>query len=272
VVTLPRLSAVKIRDDIRAPIVVLAALALSTGLAVAMAVAIAAVGDDDGPDRVVGGLTRTPDQTEEPTLEPTMSAASISPEPSASPEPTASWVPTEEPTAEPSPTAVPTAAGDNGVALALWSDVRGSWHDGGLTAATSNYAVDDTAPFMLTWAAVPGEAYTVEIAYDCAAIDSLTGIDTANPEPLLEGPGRTRPDGAVPLPGTSGLLLLYGGIFQTLPSSSPDDCDGERTVVATVTASGDTLTLIGAAHLAAADELTIEATVDGIGSAEASIE
>jgi uncharacterized cupin superfamily protein len=247
---------------------------MAAALAVGMAVAIAAIGDENGSDEVGGGVTRTPQHNSvaRPTREPTTSAISVTPAPTRTQRPTATA------TQAPSPTA-PTSA----VALALWSETAGQWRPDSLAAADNGYSPGDSVPFMATWATTPGETHTVEIAYQCdGAVDFLGAV--GDPAALPAGPGSARPDGAVPLPdipgfsgddGHVGLLLAFGGTFTLLPATprANGDCDGSRSVTVPVRATGDTIALVGAAHLAenGSEEAALSVTVEGLGSNQLSI-
>ncbi len=144
-------------------------------------------------------------------------------------------------------------------------------------------------PFLARWAAGTGQNFQVSLAYDCAAaagsaLDFIAGVQPADDLPALTapGPGRQRPDAAIPLPddpsigtddGNPGLLELWGGKFTRLAEgpAPATACPGQKSIVVDVQADGGTVYLLGSAHLAsgAAGQATpygLQLTVTGVGA------
>jgi len=188
------------------------------------------------------------------------------------------------------------------ISLAIWANELNAWSLGDLPEDAATYGEGDEAPFLLTWAAEPGEEYTVEITYTCSAggvpaIDILSGVQFAD-SAIFEadlGPGDNLPDAAVPLPNTPdldvddgnvGLLYLFGGNFLQLPGG-PDPkegCEDARTITVPVRASADEVFLMGSVLFAdsgdhegqgaadAADVISLSASISAVGTATAGIE
>ncbi len=187
------------------------------------------------------------------------------------------------------------------ISLGIWANELNAWWFADLPEGAASYSEGAEAPFLLTWAAEPGEQYTVEITYACSggggpAIDTLSGVQSAAAE-IFEaawGPDDNVPDAAVPLPDTPGLaidngsvhlLYLYGGNFLLLPQG-PDpaeSCEDERTVTVPVRADADEMILMGSVRLADssdhdgqgasdADGISLSASVSAVGTAAAGIE
>ena len=207
---------------------------------------------------------------------------------------------TPVPTRSPGGLTPPEPEGD--ISLAVWANELDAWWFGDLPNGAAEYSEGTDVPFLLAWAAEPGEEYAVEITSDCSvgnvpAIDFLAGVESADAE-IFEarwGPGETGPDAPVPLPGTpavdidnlSGrLLYLYGGRFLLLPEEPhpADGCPGELTVSFPVRADTEEMILLGSLRLAdsedhrglgAADVATtigLSASVDGIGEGTVELE
>jgi hypothetical protein len=199
--------------------------------------------------------------------------------PAGSPEPTTSAAPTSTP--EPTDGTgglVPPPPGDV-LSLGFWANELDAWWFGDLPEGAAVYREGDEVPFMLRWAATPGNTYEVRITYQCAsggapAIDILTGVEYAHAG-IFEaewGPGSTLPDAAVPVPDTPdlalddaapGLLYLYGGEFTLLPSGPDPACEGSRTIRMSMQAAAEEMILMGSAWLAQGEDH------GGIGAAEA---
>ena len=250
-----------IPEDVRAPLAIFTALTLAAVLSVTIALVVTAL-DDDG-DGVAGVI----DLTQSPTSQSSTPGATDKPTATASPTPAPTDSPTPTPT--PEPTTTPPTVPTDGPSLAFWSRTFSEWWPGDISADASLYEEGQTIPFLVRWPATPGQAYEIDLVYDCATADSfgamdyLSGIQGWSPQILLGrgGPGRDRPDAAVPVPETanfapddadSGVFFLFGGQFTVLPSPvSPDeDCDRQRLIRLSLQASGDEVWLIGSAHLA----------------------
>jgi len=296
----------EIPEDMRAPLALFAALGLAAALSVVVAVLVSALDNDGGDGSAVGGVTMTPfdgeptpdgsgaaGDTETPTLKPTRT-----------PRPTAVVSPTASPTLSPPTTAAPTPTPVADPAVALWSRTFNEWWPGMLDGSAGVYEEGQTLPFVVHWRATEGAFYEVVLTYDCATsgggggIDYLSGIQEWSSQILLGrgGPDRERPDGAVPVPDTSGLtaddadtgvLFMFGGQFTVLPAPvSPDGvCSGQRTMRLSVQAGSGDVWLVGSAHLAsesdygagqgaasAAGPFGMTATVSGVGTAAVSVQ
>ncbi len=196
----------------------------------------------------------------------------------------------------------PPPGGD--ISLGIWANELNAWLFGDLPEDTASYSEGDEAPFLLTWAAEPGEEYTVEITYACSvggvpAIDILSGVQFADPA-IFEadrGPGDKVPDAAVPLPdtpdldvddGSVRLLHLYGGDFLLLPQGPEpaDGCEAERTITVPVRANSDAeeMILMGSVRFAdasdhdgqgaadAAASISLSASASAVGTAAAGLD
>ena len=194
----------------------------------------------------------------------------------------------------------PPLGGD--ISLAMWANELNAWWFGALPEGFASYSEGDEAPFLLTWAAEPGEEYKVEITYTCSvngvpAIDILSGVQSADAE-IFEtppGPGDDVPDAAVLLPdtpdlafddGSVRLLYLYGGDFLLLPEGPEpaSACEDERTIAILVHADSDEMTLMGSVRFADSDNhagqgaadatagISLSASVSAVGTATAVIE
>ncbi len=282
----------EISDEMKAPLTLFAALGLAAVLSIVIAIGVAVMDDDRSGDGIVAGASETPTESE-PTPEGETPSASGP----------AETTPAETAPAESPPPVVVPPSPQGSVAAALWSNVRNEWWFGDLGTGSGNYAEGELLPVLATWAANPGQTYDVSITYDCAtddafgAIDYLTGIDTAGTAPLLAagGPGRDRPDAAIPVPdtadfapddGTFGVAFLFGGRFAGLPASPQPsgDCDRQRTLSLQVLAESAQVQLLLSGHLATAavwgvDEgaashdppFGVDVTVVGLGSARVNV-
>ena len=194
----------------------------------------------------------------------------------------------------------PSPAGD--VSLGLWANDLNAWLFGDLPEGAASYSEGDEAPFLLTWAAEPGEEYVAEITYACSvggvpAIDILSGVRSADPA-IFEadrGPGESLPDSAVPLPdtpdldvddGSVRLLYLFGGDFLLLPQgpTPAEGCEDERTIAVPVRANSDEVILMGSVRFADADDhdglgaanvtagISLSASISAVGTATAGFE
>jgi len=191
---------------------------------------------------------------------------------------------------------------ESDITLAMWANELNAWWFGDLPVGFASYSEGDEAPFLLTWAAEPGEEYNVEITYTCSvdgvpAIDILSGVQSADAEifEAARGPGDKVPDAAVLLPDTSDvdddnvrLLYLYGGDFLLLPGGPEPAaaCEDERTISVPVHAAADAseMILMGSVRLAdsgdhegrgAADVaagISLSAAVSAVGTAAAGFE
>lgn len=153
--------------------------------------------------------------------------------------------------------------------LAVW-DGRG-WRSGDLDGGPL-YREGETIPFMLRLdGAAEGETYELVLRYGCrageaAGFDFLTGYELEvgdAPALTAPGPGRARPDAAIPVPddpaipfddGEGGLFRLWGASFQEVPLGPVPRmaCQDEKLVVLLVRAHQERVFLLWGAHLAAA--------------------
>lgn len=206
-----------------------------------------------------------PEPTHSPLVQP---LATPTPRATESPSPTASPAPAASPS--PAPAAATPSPAPSGTLLA-WSKAGRSWDSSG--AAGRGYREGEAVPLLLVIRNTrPSEKYSVRLGYDCIsgganAIDFLTGM----PEAALQeaataagGPGRARPDAAIPLPDDPALtfddarpdpsLRLWGGTFASAPAgpvpSGP--CNGGKEVTLAIVARQETVYLLWAAHLASA--------------------
>ncbi len=154
--------------------------------------------------------------------------------------------------------------------MAWWSRQSNRWVFGDLSEPLSGYRQGESVPFLARWAAGSGQNFQVSLAYDCAtaagpALDFVAGAQSGDDLPALTapGPGRQRPDAAIPLPddpsitaddGNPGLLELWGGKFARLAEgpAPPTACPGQKSIVFDVIASGGTVFLVGGVHLSSA--------------------
>ena len=189
------------------------------------------------------------------------------------------------------------------ISLGIWANELNAWLFGDLPEDAASYSEGDEAPFLLTWAAEPGEEYAVEITYACSvdgvpAIDILSGVQFADPA-IFEadrGPGDKVPDAAVPLPdtpdldvddGSIRLLYIYGGDFLLLPQGPEpaESCEDEMTITVPVRANSDAeeMILMGSVRLADASDhdgqgaadaagISLSASVSAVGTAAAGLE
>ncbi len=215
--------------------------------------------------------TLSPAATMRPTEVPSPSlAATATLRPTASPP--ASPSPAGSPTAPPTtPTASPPAAA-SGILLA-WSKANRAWDASG--TAGLGYREGEAVPLLLIIrGAKPSQQYAVHLYYDCSAgganaIDFLAGVPEAALEEITGaagGPGRARPDAAIPLPDDPALtfdevrpdasLRLWGGTFASAPQppSPPGQCTRGKTVDVAIVARQETVYLLWGAHLASAKD------------------
>lgn len=171
------------------------------------------------------------------------------------------------------PEAVPTPAPAAGprARLAVWSDRLGEWRFGDLGREGSSYREGQAVPFLLRIQGTqPGETYRLALRYRCrgggaAGFDFLTAYEgEGGTAPALApgGPGRARPDSAIPMPddpsieldGGGRLFSLWGGTFQEGPRGPEPEgpCRDEKRIVLEVRAVGESLVLLWGAHLASA--------------------
>jgi hypothetical protein len=255
---------------------------------------------------LVGPETETPRPTasEEPGATATATpATSRTPRPSPTPRPSATPTPAATRTQAPAPTAAPATAPppQGAVSLAMWANKSGAWWFGEVSGAQAAYEEGQTVPLLLKWTGNAGQTYAVHLTYDCAvsgaagAIDYISGIDDWG-QPVVfaaHGPAKSQPDAAVLSPdisgfspddGNSGVISLYGGSFTVLPGepSPAGACPGRRTVSLSVRADGGPLSILASGHLAlssahgsgasrATAALTVLGSVDGVGTASASV-
>jgi hypothetical protein len=290
-----RMKMPEISEEMRAPMTLFAALGLAAVLAIAVALGVAILDDNDSNGAIIASVTATPEVTE-PGAEPTPPTGRPTvTEPAATP--------TDAPPSATPPVVVPPPTPQGSVAIALWSDARNGWWFGDLTPTVGQYVEGEMMPVLATFAATPGQAYDVQIVYDCAtddafgAFDYLSGIDAWGTSPLTApgGPGKDRPDAAVPVPGVDGLpyddaafgiISLFGAHFNGLPGGPQPagDCDRQRAQAISVIADGPQVFVVVGAHLASAadwgvDEgagshdppFGIEVVVPGLGSARANV-
>jgi len=226
-----------------------------------------------------GGRETPPSATPAPTLRPT-EGPSPSPAATATPVATATASPPASPSSPGPPSTrpstptftAPPTPGPSATLLA-WSKATRSWDASGAAGAT--YGEGEAVPLLLIIQGMrPSEQYAVHLTYDCRsgganAIDFLTGVS----EPVLQeitgatgGPGRARPDAAIPLPDDAAVasddmrpdasLRLWGGTFASAPQppSPPGQCTQGKTVTVAIVARQETVYLIWAAHLASAKD------------------
>ena len=152
--------------------------------------------------------------------------------------------------------------------MAWWSALKSSWTFGDLTPPLSGYRQGEATPFLARWGASAGQTFRVSLVYDCAtsagpALDFVSGAQSAGDSPAATapGPGRPRPDAAIPLPddpsitaddGNPGLLELWGGKFTRLAQgpTPAKACPGKKSIDLDLEAAGGTVYLLGSAHLA----------------------
>lgn len=262
-------------EEMRAPLTLFVALALAAVLSAGI-VALVSVLDEAGEDGgSTGEQTTTPLRTERtPGVSPTPAGGGGPP----------TEAPTEGQAGTPSPS--PTEAGtetptpEAAVTLMAWSASLNGWEASTVPAA--DWQGGEALPFLVRWRSQPGAQYVVNLAYSCAGIDYLDAPDAWPGGALLAdgGPGRERPDAAVPIPdtpdfapddGAAGVVFLYGGSFTVLPApvQPGGGCAGERSLTLSVATSGAEAWLAASAHLAAdaRTPITLSATVSGVGSA-----
>lgn len=289
-----RMKMPEISEAMRAPMILFAVLGLGAVLAIVVALGVI-LGDNDSDGALFASATATPEVTE-PAAEPTPPA--VTPRTT---KPAATATPPAPTTTPPVVVSPPTPAG--GVSVGLWSNVSGQWWFGDLSAQTGQYKEGEFLPIIGTFAATPGHTYAVSVVYDCAtddasgAFDYLSGIDAygATPYTAPGGPGKARPDAAIPVPDTDGFapdngafgtVSLFGAHFGGIPGSPlpGGDCDRQRALQLLVVADRTQVTLILGGHLASeatwgVDEgaashgppFGIEVTVSGVGTARANV-
>ena len=274
------------------PLALFAGLALAAVIAVFAVVLVSSLDDTDGSDGIVGGVTETPteptpdggtpDPTDEPTDEP--------PTETAGPD-----------TGTPAPVITP-ADPELDIEIGLWANLRSEWWFDTLTEDVAAYEEGQTVPFLVRFAAEPGEAYALTLRYDCAAggaaaIDWLSGTQDWGSQVLhgIWGPAQDFPEWAVPVPDTPdfelddddpGVITLYGGTIPLLPQGPAPggSCDGQRAITMTVAATDELVILVGSGHLATAsdhgngqgatsagDAFGVEVAVEGLGSGSVAI-
>ncbi len=250
-------------------------LALLAAALVALAAGIAAIAiirTGGGPEGYPA-VTPTPAATGAPTLRPSpQPTPPVTPSGTITSSPTASPSPAASPTAPPpSPTASPAAA-PSGILLA-WSKASRAWDASG--TAGHGYREGEAVPLLLIVRGTkPSQQYAVHLYYDCSsgganAIDFLTGVPEAALEEITGaagGPGRARPDAAIPLPDDAAVtfddarpdasLRLWGGTFASAPQppSPPGQCAQGKTVNVAIVARQETVYLLWGAHLASAKD------------------
>lgn len=167
-------------------------------------------------------------------------------------------------------TATPATVPGEPLALGFWDKALRQWTFGNIGEQAA-YQEGDRMPFLVRWTGARRDAtYEVTLHYDCrtsdgAAIDFISGLPTGDDGPAAAqfGPGPSRPDAAIPLPddtsltfddATSAVLQVWGGTFAQLARGPLPDgaCAGQKSVVVQVTATSNTVYLLGSAHLAAA--------------------
>jgi hypothetical protein len=231
--------------DFSRPALTVTGIVASAGAFLAIGFGAISILGSDSNHSVVFGPTFSPS--------PTAAAASATPVP-------------------PPPTPTPNVP-QGAVSLALWANVTGAWWFGEMGPDVASYKPGQTIPFMVRLEGVaPGTAYRIDLRYECAGpgaetFNYLSGLQAYGNTPVEApyGPGRDRPDAAVPVPNTPGLaaddgaagvLFLYGGTFQRLPDAPAPGgfCPGARTISFDVMASGAVMNLVGSLHLATAAE------------------
>lgn len=253
------------------------ALLVAVALAlIGTGVGLLALADDDGGNSSVNGSTT----------------------PTSSPTPTRIDGGTASPDGTGGPTRTPAAA----VRLFAWSRRGNEWLDRTLPT-DADYKEGDAVPVLLQIdRTTPGSFYETIVRYQCgtdqgAAFDFLTSPAAVDADAVLTdpGPGRERPDSAVPIPddpsitfddGTAGRFQLWGATFQQslqgpLP---PTPCSGEKEFHLITAAATTTVSLVWAAHLASAGDwgegkgsgsarapLTIEVTIVGVADARLTV-
>lgn len=207
---------------------------------------------------------------------PPVTAPTSSPSPIVSRTAAASPTPPTA-TVTPSPAAVspaPTGPAATRIRLAIWSKAKEAWVEGGLTTGVSGYQEGEAVPVLLEIAGVaPDRTYDVTLRYDCAlgsiaAFDFLTSYSAdvgAAPAAAKDGPGRERPDAAIPLPSdpsiafddaADGQLALWGGTFDDAPQGPTPRtaCIDQKTLSLRILAHQQQLFLVWGAHLAASTD------------------
>jgi hypothetical protein len=291
-----------IRDDLVAPLAVIAGLVLASIVAVGAIVAVQALDTGDDNSGIVGTVTETPKPTD--TLTP---SGSETPSPTEAPstETPAPETATPVPTTTPAPTSASPATTPQGVvSVAYWANKLNTWWFGDLKDSVANYEEGQDIPFIVRWGGVAGQTYWLHIVSDCqtpdtfGTIDYLSGVQDWGAEltAATYGPGSARPDGAIPVPdtpnfdpdnGNVAILTLYGAKFPVLPlPPHPDDnCDFQRTQDLPVQAYGGPIIFLASAHLGTATVYSsgegastasvpfgLHISVDGVGSADVMVD
>jgi hypothetical protein len=185
---------------------------------------------------------------------------------------------TATPALTPSPSVAPSASiaatpatvPGEPLGLAFWDKTLRQWTFGNIGEQAA-YKEGDRMPFLVRWTGARRDTtYEVTLRYDCrtndgAAIDFISGLPAGDDGPATaqSGPGRSRPDAAIPLPddtsltfddATAAVLQVWGGTFALLARGPAPDgaCAGQKSIVVQVKATSDTVYLLGSAHLAAA--------------------
>jgi len=188
------------------------------------------------------------------------------------------------------------------VHLYAWSRQENGWIDRTLPTS-ADYKEGDAVPVLLQIdRAKPGTFYETIVRYQCrtdqgAAFDFLSSPASADADAVLTdpGPGRERPDSAVPIPddpsitfdyGATGRFQVWGATFQQSLQGPrlPTPCNGEKEFHLITAAATTTVSLVWAAHLASAGDwgegkgsgsarapLTIEVTIVGIADARLTV-
>ncbi len=234
--------------------IVFGLLALAAG-AVALGAALLLLSDSDN-----GPLVTAPTSSPSPIASRT---AAATPTPPAS-------------TVTPSPVAVsPAPTGQTGpqIRLAVWSKAKAAWSDEG-PAGVSGYHEGEAIPVLLKIAGVtPGRTYDITLRYDCAlgsiaAFDFLTSYSAdagTTPAAAKDGPGRERPDTAIPLPDdpsidladeAGGQLALWGATFDATPlgPTPRTACIDQKSLSLRILAHQQQLFLVWGAHLASSSD------------------
>lgn len=287
-------------------------LAAAIVIGVIIAVGAIGGGDGNGLVAEVTATPKTtliPPASETPS--PTAQTGGRPPEtPSPTPSKPASATPSVTPTRTPVRTATATPAPptpplpQGAVAAAFWANTSNAWWFGAMSGSAARYEEGQEVPLLVQWDGVAGQTYQVRITYDCAvgdvlgAIDYLSGTQSWGRSIVYAkyGPAKEQPDAAVLSPNTpgfipddqnAGVISLYGGKFTVLPEEpSPSGaCPGRRTVSLPVEASGGRVTVLASGHLGVASiygpgkgaagatsALAVIASVDGVGTASASID